>query len=230
MPPPSFIYFRHSAPSRPPAPVQCGLGRLGANTPSLNAARLSLIRSHVRGKIWPSGCRYHGRLQVLSNLPSVDSPQHWPIHKKAAYLARHYSLLSLLCADFWKPAHHDHYISSPSTAPHHLPPTLFTPCLTLLSWSPGLSPYIPAKYARTTSRRLLFGRTNGQHAALVLPWMILVLGLYEHHIMPRKTELHGTTSGFHLYGSTPEDGSPPVPFVDSSARKSSGQAIFEMRD
>lgn len=58
--------------------------------------------------------------------------------------------------------------------------------------------------------------------------VIMLLGFYEHRmIWPRKTELQGTARGFHIYGSSPEAGSPRLPFVDNSVRRSDQEPRFD---
>ncbi|KAK0111287.1 hypothetical protein ONS95_001658 [Cadophora gregata] len=61
--------------------------------------------------------------------------------------------------------------------------------------------------------------------------IIIIVGIYEHQSWPRKTELQlqmNTRRGFHIYGSSPDAGSPSLPFVESNVRKSSGEPLFEV--
>lgn len=108
---------------------------------------------------------------------------------------------------------------------------------------------ILSRCARALNRRPCHGLHGEHNAASVLPSssrislpfpsnplltplrIIIVLGIYENQSWPRKTELQiDTRRGLHIYGSSPEAGSPSLPFVDNSARKSSGEPMFEMAD
>ncbi|KAJ5040399.1 uncharacterized protein L3040_006055 [Drepanopeziza brunnea f. sp. 'multigermtubi'] len=57
--------------------------------------------------------------------------------------------------------------------------------------------------------------------ALILV-VIIVLGLtYEQQTYPYQTELHGTVGGLHMYGSSPEEGSPKLPYLEIAKRDES---------
>ncbi|KAI9050427.1 hypothetical protein LZ554_005591 [Drepanopeziza brunnea f. sp. 'monogermtubi'] len=52
--------------------------------------------------------------------------------------------------------------------------------------------------------------------------VIMVLGLtYEQQTYPHQTELHGTAGGLHIYGSSPEEGSPNLPYLEIAKRDES---------
>ncbi len=57
---------------------------------------------------------------------------------------------------------------------------------------------------------------------------VAVFGIYSRASMPRKTQLQlETIQGLYRYGSSPADGSPRVPFVDTSKRMSQAEEFYE---